>query len=248
MNKFLKLALILSIPEYRAAWLHHRLPAGLEHELVLKLRAYNTVIDIGANKGQFTLAAKRCCPDARIMAFEPLRGAAERFRAFFKGSSQVTLHQLAIGPVNQFARMHVSARDHSSSLLPITRLQRVVFPGTEPVGTEEVRVERLDSVIRRDLIESPALLKIDVQGYELEALKGCDRFLSAFDYIYVECSFIELYENQALAHAVIAFLVEHQFQLQCIYNVYTHDGAAVQGDFLFGRASKTEEREKAGPL
>jgi FkbM family methyltransferase len=248
MNKFRKLARMLSNPKYRAAWLLHALPAGLEHEPVLKLRDYKTIIDIGANKGQFTLVAKHCCPDARIMAFEPLRDAAERFRAFFMGDTQITLYQLAIGSVNRVSQMHVSARDHSSSLLPITRLQRTVFPGTEPVGTEEVRVERLDSVISSDLIESPALLKLDVQGYELEALKGCDRLLSAFDYIYVECSFIELYEKQALAHAVIAFLGEHQFQLQRIYNVYTYDGAAVQGDFLFGRASKTQEREKAGPL
>jgi FkbM family methyltransferase len=220
------------------ALLRHMLPAGLEHEPILKLRDYKTVIDIGANRGQFTLVAKRCCPRARITAFEPLRGPAEKFRATFKNDHSIALHQFAIGAASRVAQMHVSARDHSSSLLPITRLQRAVFPGTGPVGTEDVRVERLDSILSSDLIESPALLKLDVQGYELEALKGCDRLLFAFDYIYVECSFIELYEKQASAHAVIAFLGEHQFRLQRIYNVYTYDEAVVQGDFLFGRTTE----------
>jgi FkbM family methyltransferase len=246
MNRFRKLARILRVPEYRAALLRHTLSAGLEHEPVLKLRDYKTVIDIGANRGQFTLVAKRCCPRARIIAFEPLHGAAERFRAFFIEDSQVTLYQLAVGPMIRVAQMHVSAHDHSSSLLPITRLQSFMFPGTGPVGTENVDVERLDSILNSDQILSPALLKLDVQGYELEALKGCDRLLSAFDYIYVECSFIELYEKQASAHAVIAFLGEHQFQLQRMYNVYTYDGAAVQADFLFGRTSEPQEREKPG--
>ncbi|MDH3673147.1 MAG: FkbM family methyltransferase, partial [Gammaproteobacteria bacterium] len=127
-------------------------------------------------------------------------------------------------------------------LLPITRLQSSVFPGTGPAGTETVRIERLDGILSNDDIESPALLKLDVQGYELEALKGCDRLLSAFNQVYAECSLLELYENQASAHDVIEFLTEHRFRLQGIYNVYAKDGAAVQGDFLFTQSTEPQNR------
>ena len=57
-----------------------------------------TVVDIGANRGQFSLAVRRWAPGAKVFAFEPLSGPAARFRKVFKGDSKVILHQAAIGP------------------------------------------------------------------------------------------------------------------------------------------------------
>jgi len=52
--------------------------------------------------------------------------------------------------------------------------------------------------------------------------------------IYVECSFVELYQGQALADEVISFLREENFSLSGIYNLnYDKSGRAIQGDFLF---------------
>ncbi|MGH9448085.1 MAG: FkbM family methyltransferase [Terriglobia bacterium] len=48
------------------------------------------------------------------------------------------------------------------------------------------------------------LFKLNVQGHELEALKACEDLLDRFAYVYVECSFMELYKGQALADEVIA--------------------------------------------
>ena len=84
----------------------------------------------------------------------------------------------------------------------------------------------------------PALLKIDVQGYELAVLAGCDSLLAAFAFVYVECSFVELYDGQALATDVVDFLSARGFALAGVYNLtYNRVGAAVQGDFLFSRRS-----------
>ena len=94
----------------------------------------------------------------------------------------------------------------------------------------------LKSILKKDEIAEPALLKIDVQGYELEALVGGEEILGKFSYIYVECSFIELYEGQALVHEVIQYLSKHQFYLNGVYNLsYDNVGRAIQGDFLFRR-------------
>ena len=83
---------------------------------------------------------------------------------------------------------------------------------------------------------SPILLKIDVQGYELEVLKGCGDILVKFDYIYVECSFVELYKEQVLVDEVIQYLINYSFKLDGIYNTfYDKKGIAVQGDFLFSK-------------
>ncbi len=63
---------------------------------------------------------------------------------------------------------------------------------------------RLHDFIAAEKIVPSALLKLDVQGFELSALQGCEDLLQHFAWVYVECSFIELYEGQALADEVIA--------------------------------------------
>ena len=83
-------------------------------------------------------------------------------------------------------------------------------------------------------IVTPALLKLDVQGYELSALQGCEDLLERFAWVYCECSFIELYVGQALADEVIAWLRERRFVLTGVYNMaYDESGRAIQADFLF---------------
>jgi len=63
-----------------------------------------------------------------------------------------------------------------------------------------------------------ALLKLDVQGFELAALQGCTDVLDRFEFVYVEVSFIELYVGQALASDVVAFLLGRNFKLLCVAN------------------------------
>lgn len=231
-----KLVAILKLPYYRTRLLRHRVAAGVEHAQVLSGLDYSTVVDVGANRGQFALVARQCRPHARVISFEPLPVAAAKFRAVFEGDDRVTLHEVAIGPVPGNATIHVSRRDDSSSLLPITSTQVGLFPGTEEVATETVRVAPLRDLIPAADIQSPALLKLDVQGFELEALRGCEDMLDRFDYVYAECSFIELYAGQALADEVITWLRERGFNLQGEHNtVHDRDGRAIQTDFLFAR-------------
>jgi FkbM family methyltransferase len=228
-----KLTRILACKPYRRA-LRRGVAASTQHESVLRSLDCRTIVDIGANRGQFALAAHISIPNANIISFEPLVQAAQKFRGLFNGNRKVRLHQLAIGPERCTADIHVSGKDDSSSLLPITELQDELYPGTAEAGVEKVRVERLAGVLSAEEIIAPALLKVDVQGYELEALKGCLDLLPYFAYVFVECSFVEFYRGQAFADEVIAFLRDRGFVLAGIYNLL-HDksGRAVQGDFLF---------------
>jgi len=213
----------------------HGVAAGCEHGPLFGADLA-TVVDIGANRGQFSLAVRRWAPGARVVAFEPLSGPADRFRKVFQGDAQVTLHQAAIGPKAGQTTIHVSAADDSSSLLPISALQERLFPGTGEVRTETVTVGRLSDFVSAEEIVSPTLLKLDVQGFELEALRGCEDLLAGFAYVYAECSFVELYSGQALADEIIAWLRDRGFRLSGIYNLsYDRKGKAIQGDFLFAR-------------
>ncbi len=231
--KIWKLLLTLFDPLYRSA-LRYGVGAGTEHQKVIGSCRCRSVVDIGANRGQFSLVARRCYPDCRIIAFEPLPGPAEQFRRVFAGDRQVTLRESGIGPRNGMETIHVSGKDDSSSFLPITALQEQMFPGTAEVGQQSVEVGPLSKFVSPKGIAPSALLKLDVQGYELEALKGCEDLLGCFQHVYVECSFVELYAGQASASEVIAFLHERGFALKGVYNtVYDRTGLAVQADFFF---------------
>lgn len=215
--------------------------AGVEHLSLLRSLSCNTVVDIGANKGQFALAARICFPDATIVSFEPLLAPAAKYKKVFTDDEKAVLYLIAIGPELGQMPMHVSGKKDSSSLLPITALQDQLFPGTAECGEQCVKVAPLMQFLSVGDIEPPAMLKLDVQGYELEALRGCNELLTYFTYVYVECSFLELYAGQSLAYDVIAFLGENGFQLDGVYNMaYDNAGLAIQADFFFSVSSHHE--------
>lgn len=236
-----KLAGILAVPAWRDALRRHRVAAGVEHAVVLRqLDGCQTVVDIGANRGQFALVARHCFPAAAIVSFEPLPGPAAVYRALFAGDDRARLVEAAIGSEPGEATIHLSARDDSSSLLPITARQNALFPGTAEAGTAAIRVARLADHVSAADLAAPALLKLDVQGFELPALAGCEALLDRFAWVYVECSFVELYAGQAFADAVIAWLRERGFALRGVYNMaYDIEGPAVQADFLLGRLGES---------
>lgn len=235
LNRLDKLLQAMRSARLMGALLRHRVLAGAEHRRVLA-RGLNTVVDIGANRGQFALAARRWAPCARVIAFEPLQGPAEIFRRVFRGDGAVRLHQCAIGPRAARQIMHVSAREDSSSLLPISVEQTTMFPGTQEKTTVEVRVATLAEFIKHDELTAPALLKLDVQGYELDALRGCEALLRGFEWVYCECSFVEFYTGQKLADDVVAWLAARGFRLEGEFNpARDGSGRTVQADFLFRR-------------
>lgn len=247
ITKAIKLLAILRVPAWRSALRRHSVAAGVEHTSVLRqLDGCRTVVDIGANRGQFALVARHCLPAATVVSCEPLSGPAALFRRVFAGDSRVRLFEVAIGPESGEAVIHLSSRDDSSSLLPITARQNALFPGTAEAGTAIIRVARLADHVSAEAIAPPALLKLDVQGFELLALAGCEALLDRFAWVYVECSFVELYAGQAFADAVITWLDDREFILRGVYNMaYDAAGRAVQADFLFGKRASPRQREMA---
>jgi FkbM family methyltransferase len=234
MHVLTKILRVLSIPQYRAAFLRTRVAASTEHDAVLGGLDVDTVVDIGANRGQFALCCRRLFPTAQIFSFEPLEAPASTYRRVFARDRRARLFQNAIGVTSGTAAMHVSRWDVSSSLLPIGQAQHDNFPLTEESRQETVTVSPLSACLEGSAIGPRALLKLDVQGFELTALQGCADLLDRFQFVYVEASFIELYVGQALASDVIAYLLEKQFKLLCVANLsHGKSSRPIQADFLF---------------
>jgi FkbM family methyltransferase len=208
--------------------------AGTEHRMVLQGFNFDFIVDVGANRGQFALISSKIFPRAKIHSFEPLEEPAQIFQRIFGSDPNVILHTCAIGREKTTATIHVTKDDDSSSLLPITKIQSDMSPGTAEKETRQVMVYPLSQVIDPASIPLASLLKIDVQGYELDVLQGCEDILQKFSYLYVECSFVELYQGQAFVHEVISYLNQFGLILTGVYNLwYDKKGIAIQADFLF---------------
>lgn len=231
-----KLAAIATVPAYWRG-LRHGVAAAVEHQGAALDHDYRTVIDVGANRGQFLLVAARRFPDATLLAFEPLAGPRERLRRAMPRSRPVRLFELALSDRAGTATFHVSRADDSSSLLPISDAQVSTFPGTDEVAQVTVRTARLDEVLSAEELIQPVLLKIDVQGGELGVLQGAAGVLTGIATVLVECSFAELYEGQPTTDAVVRFLRGHGFGLHSVGEVTrTAAGRPVQADLVFERA------------
>jgi FkbM family methyltransferase len=238
-----KLWRILAEPVYRRA-LRHRVAAAVEHDTVPYGADFRTVVDVGANRGQFALVAARRFPSAALWCFEPLPSARTKLRAVLGSRPHTTILGTALAAHPGEHDMHVTRHDDSSSLHAVGHRQLEEFPGTDEVSLMRVTTARLDELLTQAQIVAPALLKLDVQGSELEVLQGAGRLLggdgaadaSVFHSILVECSFVELYVGQSLATEVISFLNARGWHLSGAYNVtYGAQGVCLQADLLFSR-------------
>jgi FkbM family methyltransferase len=231
--KLKKLFQVICDPIFLQAFLKG-VAAGTEHKMVLQLLDLDFVVDVGANRGQFALVARKAAPDARIISFEPLAEPNLIFNRVFDHNPNVTLYPYAIGREKTHSTIHVTKDDDSSSLLPISKVQSDLFPGSIEKETRQVIIHPLSDFLDAASIPPASLLKIDVQGYEFEVLQGCEDLLQKFSHLYIECSFVKLYEGQPLAYQIISWLEDRNFVLSSIQNLYYgKNGLAVQGDFIF---------------
>ena len=230
-----KLVAVLRHGPYRRA-LRLGVAASTEHARTPLPFDYATVLDVGSNRGQFALLAVRRFPGAQLVCFEPLEAPRRTLARVFAGRPGVRIVPLAVGAAARTSAMFVSRADDSSSLRAPTKLQLETFPGTDVVDEVSVACERLDVLLERGSLRRPALLKIDVQGGELEVLVGATGVLDEIDTILVECSFVEFYREQPLADEIIRFLHERGFRLASVTNPRLDTrGVILQADHVFVR-------------
>lgn len=225
----LRAGLTKAIPT--AAALRHRILA--EHGVSL-------VIDGGASVGIFGYRLRACGYRGWITSFEPLGRPFAELEQRAAKDPKWDCRRLALGARGlQAAEMHLAANSVSSSLLPIGERHVAATPGAAPAGLESVTVTTLDEIAA----ELPhngagAYLKLDLQGYELEALKGAQRLLSGLAAVELELSFVELYEGAPAVGEVMEHLGDRGFECVGMFPGFTDSrGRALQSDAVFERRS-----------
>jgi FkbM family methyltransferase len=235
-RKLKKATHLLRNPVLARGLIFHNIAAAIEHLDVITYVRPKHLIDAGANRGQFALAALSVFPDIRIDCFEPLARPAAALEAWAKtASSNIRIHRMALGAQSGNAQFYVTSRDDSSSLFNPGKAQGEM--GISVKAKIMVPTNRLENVIMSEGISRPCMLKIDVQGGELEVLKGIGRCANVIDWIYVEVSFIELYEHQPLFTEVYSYLTTIGYNLRGVANCHTDPmKGPTQADVLFCRS------------
>ena len=201
---------------------------------------FQTILDVGASKGHTARTFRRFWPDAQIVAFEPLEACFFELCKRFADDPRFKAHHSALGASEGVADIHRNEFSNSSSLLPMEELHKESFPFTKNSTPERIKIQRLDEVVDPVELKGPGLLKLDVQGFEGEVLRGGLEVLKRIDVVITEMSVAPLYQGQIEFDELYRMLVEQGFRYQGNYEQLRHpaDGRILQVDGIFIREQR----------
>jgi FkbM family methyltransferase len=198
-------------------------------------RNFKTVIDVGANSGQFAHYMHKILPNATIHSFEPLNSVYPLLVEDTKNIKNIVTYHCALGDTNEEIEMYENEYSLSSSLLVVDDIHKQNFPHAKNTVKTMAHVKRMDDVLDISKLAKPLLVKIDVQGFEDKVIDGGQEVMKFADAAVIEVSVVELYKGQPLFHAVYERMYALGFEYagnQQQTNDYT-DGKVLQFDALF---------------
>lgn len=179
-----------------------------------------TIFDVGANRGEVLKQFNGFFPTAKIYAFEPLKTVFDELSNKFSSLPNVKLENIGISNIDGQLTFHINKSVDTSSFLASTETGLNSDVMVKTLEQSIVSVKTIDSYARENNIDRINILKLDIQGSELNALKGAKTLLEnkKIDVIYTESYFIQQYVDQPLFPEIVAHLKQYDYLLQDIYN------------------------------
>jgi FkbM family methyltransferase len=195
------------------------------------------IFDLGGHRGETVVHYRARFPEAEIYCFEPFPDSLAFLKKQFGGDTGLNIVPLAVSDRPEQKMLFINEVDATNSLLPVASSTRRYLPGEG--GTKaSIRVDTtsIDEFVKGHNIEGVHILKMDIQGSELSALKGAVRTLSMHPapLIYTEVMFVPHYENQPLLNDIWDFLSGHGYSLfELYYLKRARNGQLKCADALF---------------
>jgi FkbM family methyltransferase len=213
---------------------------GVEPELDLARLTANdplkTIFDVGGNFGQTATRFAVAYPGVAIYTFEPVPSSFEKLQKAIRGHASVKPFNIALG--DQAGTGSINLTDSAGS--------NTLLENQSSHNSVDIKIDTVDAVARAQGVDTIDLLKIDVEGYELQVLKGAEGLLSQgrIRYVFAECVLAPDTESPHTSffdlHAV---LERHGF---CFVNYYAESfslkiGCAL-GNVLYALKAKLPEK------
>lgn len=194
------------------------------------------IFDVGAYIGETVSDYLASFPDAYIYAFEPTPVSFAQLQKRFTGNKQVKCENLAISDTNSLIPFHFNEFSPTNSMLS-TDAGADKYWGRGLLNTVEtvtIQSISLDEIFHRENIDHIDILKLDVQGAELDVLRGAEKLLAKkrISIIYLEVIFVPTYNNQAVHFEIEQYLSDKGYTLYGLFNL-TYDKRLKQADMLF---------------
>jgi FkbM family methyltransferase len=182
---------------------------------------FDTIIDVGAYEGEWSQNIYHIFPDANYIMIEPLEEKEPILNNVDVPNKEIYTSVLAdtSGKVVDFHKNNTG-----SSYYPENRQIEM------DVTTRETK--RIDDLLSNKVF-SNALLKMDVQGAEIDILKGAANIIDDISMIYLECSLIEFNEGAPLCEEVINELRRLGYIPFDIGEMHHKGNQLIQIDLLF---------------
>jgi FkbM family methyltransferase len=198
------------------------------------------VVDVGAAWGDTAQILLDELRPSRLYLFEPLRSYLETLTQRFGNDPSIVILDRAVGRAEGRLNLHCSVNNGSSSLLPLrggSKDAPHLAGALAQIADEPVTVTTLDAALpAHDCID---LLKLDVQGFELEVLRGAPSTLSRTHVAVVELANHELYEGGAQYHEVDAELRSRGFVLAGQFPSLFVPGRLLEWNAVYVNSSRT---------
>jgi FkbM family methyltransferase len=191
------------------------------------------IVDVGANEGYTVRSFLKYFKNPTIYAFEPLPECLEKLNKAYAQIPQVKIMPYALGADEREIVFNMHAQKGSSSVLEVSETGRQYHPNIDQ-NMQKINVQqrRLDQCLPPDTTID--LMKLDVQGYEMEVLKGASELLKNTRIIFSEIEFVPIYENQPLFSDIDNYLRSAGFQFTCFSELWVHaNGQLEAGDGIW---------------
>ncbi len=158
------------------------------------------IFDVGAYKGEWTKMCLKIYPQSKFFLFEPQNHLKKELNSL--QNKNIIYENILIADQDN-REVNFYEFNTSSSVLKFGK----------NIPSVKKTTKSLDTYIKENKIKAIDILKIDVQGYELNVLMGAISSLKIIEVLIIEVSFLEIYEKSPLAIRIIEFLDKNNFQI-----------------------------------
>lgn len=202
------------------------------------------ILDVGANVGNVALAALRTYPASRVICFEPVEATRTILKSRLQSyGERAVVFKEALSNSTGTTEINITSFHGANSILAQSSMHSILNPHVKEIGKEVISLVRLDDFAVEHDFPNVDILKIDVEGHELEVLAGGKEFISAkVDTIIIEASLMRdtSLERQSVIE-VFALLSEMGFRLINVFDLHHVENfqlMCVQMDCVFRHKSR----------